>query len=471
MTLLLAAVLLAQQGVDAKIDEFARTLKTDDELAAKLRDVLLAPWGKPSLKEQIATVVADAKKTARDGVVPAYFKEHFDDAGKLRDASKPHAEDLLRGLAMYEADMKELRAVRDAALAKIADEPEHNAKLKKFLATDQGLHLLYFTQLRLLAGRDEARFEKAIMLVLEQIVTPDMEGMLVLRDDIKEKLDVYLEQIDEKVERAKDVEAALAALLPKLSDDGDTGKLKKALAKPGGPAIIALNKDRDRPFSESFSDVDGKLVIKDELAGKLDAVLAAIDEASRKIANVKGPCDRICARMRDERLRALLKSDVLRLELANEVKMDGKTIGSAAGMAEAFDTWSKTIFAEVDGKLVVQDSLIDKVREGVRKAQREAANYTAPSATLKPYAEKLADETLKVFYLSLYGRVRITEILTATADAITFSETQGLEMWIAKHTDQGAIREGSRTTVESLIAKAEKIRKELEKNDINPGDK
>ncbi len=469
MSLLLAAVLLAQ--VDPKIDEFARTLKTDDELATKLRDTLLTAWGKPALKEQIATVIADAKKTARDGVLPAYFKEHFDDAGKLRDASRPHADDLLRGLAIYEADIKELRAVRDAALAKIADEPEHNARIRKFLATDEGLHLLYFTQLRLLTGRDEARIEKAIMLVLEQIVAPDMEGRLVLREDIKDKLDVYLEQIDEKVERSKDIEAALAALLPKLSDDGDTGRLKKALGKPGAAAVIAQKSDRDRALSESFSEVDGKLVLRDELAEKLDTVLAAIDEASRKIANVKGPCDRIGARMKDERLRALLKCDMVRLEIASEVKIEGKTVGAAAGMAEAFDTWSKTIFTETDGKLVVQDGLIDKVRDGVRKAQREAANYTAPSAALKPYADKLADETLKAFYLSLYGRVRMTELLTAKADAIAFSETQGLEMWIAKHTDQGAVREGSRATVEALIAKAEKIRKELEKNDINPGDK
>jgi hypothetical protein len=469
MSLLLAAVLLAQ--VDPKIDEFARTLKTDDELATKLRDTLLTAWGKPALKEQIATLIADAKKTARDGVVPAYFKEHFDDAGKLRDASKPHAEDLLRGMAIYEADIKELKAARDTAVAKIPDEPEHHVKLKKFLATEEGLHLLYFTQLRLLAGRDEARIEKHIMLLLEQIVAPDMQGNLVLREDMKDKVDALLADVNDKFDRAGDVEAAIKALLPKLADDGDTGKLKKALTKPGAAAIIARNGDRDRSVSESFDEVNGKLVLKAELADKLDAVLAAIDEAARKIANIKGPCDRICARLRDEHLRDLLKSDVVRLDLATELKIEGKTIGSAAGMTEAFDTWAKTIFTEADGKLVLQDAHIDKIRDGLRKAQREAANYTAPSATLKPYAEKLADETLKAFYLSLYGRVRMTEILTAKADSITFSETQGLEMWIAKHTDGGAIREASRATVESLIAKAEKIRKELEKNDINPGDK
>ncbi len=117
---------------------------------------------------------------------------------------------------------------------------------------------------------------------------------------------------------------------------------------------------------------------------------------------------------------------------------------------------------------------MEKAQAGVREFTRGLAKYREAGKLVMREAARVADdEPVKKYYQSLYGQTLLTESLKAKIEGMKFADAEGLDLWIKrcfdKDGDAHVIRDSE--ALERLIAKTQKIKEELEKSDINPGDK
>jgi hypothetical protein len=466
MLALLVALAVLQDPVDAKIDDFAKKLPGGE---TALRDTLLSKPGKVALKEALAALAVELRDEARKSIVPDFFKARLDENGRLKDPAL--AERWLKELDVATSDLKELKEKAVEFAAKIADEPAANVQIKKAIQQEGILGILYVTQLRVVMGRDDAKAEQVVMQRLGGFLVPDMEGKLVVREDVKEQLETALTDLEKRRGRVDILAKGLAKFAEGLKDDGINGKIKKAFATPAA-AIAIVFKDKDSEpeallakLDESFAD--GELL--EERTATAEKILTEIDKVARRLEAFRGALDRIAARMKEEKLRELFKHDFVRLALLGDVNA---TAGSARTIAEAFEIWIRTLFVEEDGTFRLNDEARGRVTEGLRKAQVEVNQLKRAMATVSEEAKKIAeDDKAKVYFTSPVGQMLLLDSLKAAADALRISDAQSLEAWIARHFEEGAVRDESRSDLNAIIEKAAKIRKQLENNDIPSGDK
>ena len=466
MLALLVAFVAVQDPLDPKIDEFAKKLPE-----GTLRETLLSKPGKVALKGSLATLAVELRDEARKNILPDFFMTHFDEEGKLREASKELAARWTKDLETATNDLKELKEKAAEFAAKIADEPAANAQIKKAIQQDALLGILYVTQLRVLMGRDDSKAEQVVMQRLGALLVPDMEGKLVIREDMKEQVDIALADLDKRRERVDELAKGLAAFAKGLKDEGITGRIKKAMSH-GASAVAILQKDKDvsiddllAKMEESFSE--GLLL--EEKTENAEKLLAEIEKVARRLDSFRGALDRIGAKVKEERLRELFKHDVIRLALLGEVNAQA---GSAKTMGEAFDLWVRTLFVEEEGTFSLNDEAKGRVPEGLRKAQNEINQLKKAMARVTDEAKKIAEEEkAKAVFTSPVGQTLLLDSLKTASEAIRVSDAKALEAWIARHFDGAEVREDSKSEMETLVEKAAKIRKKLENDDINPGDK
>ncbi len=476
MSMLLAVLVLTQaQGFDTQVDEFARTLR-ESELGTRVREALLSKPGKAALRDQITAATTEAKQAAARDAVPGYFREHFDDAGKVRETSKKHALELLESLATYEQEMKDLREIAAAYHDKVLDDPEVNAKVKRLLKDELGLHVIYMTRLRPLLGRDDGSVEKAVLSALAELFIDDGTGKLVIREEMKERAPELLDQVQRQLGPFDDLHESLTAFAKRIKeDDGINGRLRKALALP--TAAIALRERGAEDGSvvdklrKAFDSKEGKLELLEDKGMEAEALLKQIDEWTRRIDGVRPTFNRVADRVVDDEWRALLKKDAVGLEVIKKLPV---AVGSTKSIHEAFDAWSKTIFAETDGMYSIQEGLMEKVQGGLREFTRGLAKYREAGKLVSREAARVADDVpVKKYFQSLYGQTLLTESLKATIEGMKFTDAQGLDLWIKRCFDKDGDTHVARDAeaLEKLLAKTQQIKEELEKSDINPGDK
>lgn len=465
MIALVLAAVLCQDPLDTKVDDFAKKLPE-----GTLRDTLLSKPGKVALKEALSQLTVQMRDEARKNVVPDFFKAHFDENGALKD--KELGERWLKDLETATSDLKELKEKAAEFAGKIADEPAANAQIKKAIQNDAILGLLYITQLRILMGRDEAKAEQVVMQRLGALLVPDMEGKLVIREDVKEQVDIALSDIEKRHERVQKLSKMLADYAKGLKDEGITGKIKQALGRES-TAIAILQKDKgEADLDEMITKMNASFtdgVLDEDKTENAEKLLAEIDRVARRLDSFRGALDRISAKVKEERLRDLFKHDTIRLALLGEVNAQA---GSAKTIAEAFEAWVRTLFVEEDGSFSLNDEAKGRVTEGLKKAQNELNQLKKAMATVAKEAEKIAeDEKAKAYFTSPVGQVLLLDSLKASADAMRISEAQAFAKWTEKCFDGVDVREEAREHIDALIEKAAKIKKQLENNDINPGDK
>jgi hypothetical protein len=466
MIALLVALTVIQDPLDPKIDEFAKKLPE-----GALRETLLSKPGKVALKESLATLAVELRDQARKNIVPDFFKTHYDDDGRLRKESQELAAKWARDVETASSDLKELKEKAAEFAAKIADEPAANAQIKKALGQDALLGILYVTQLRVLMGRDDAKAEQVVMQRLGALIVSDMEGRLVIREDMKEQVDIALADLEKRRERVDELAKGLAKFAEGLKEEGITGKIKKAFSK-GSSAVAILQKDKDVPIDDLLAKVEESFsdgLLLEEKAENAEKLLAEVEKVARRLDAFRGALDRIGAKMKEERLRELFKHDVIRLALLGEVNAQA---GSAKAIGEAFDLWVRTLFVEEEGSFSLNDEAKGRIAEGLRKAQSEINQLKKAMAVVTEEAKRIAEEEAsKAVFTSPVGQVLLLDSLKTASDSMRVSDAKALEAWIARHFDGTEVREDSTSEIEALIEKSAKIRKKLENNDINPGDK
>jgi hypothetical protein len=476
MSVLLVVLALTQaQDFDAQVDDLARSIRESD-LGARAREALLSKPGKTALRDQITAATTQARRAAANDALPAYFREHFDEKGRTREASKKHVAELLEALGTYEREMKELKELASAYHDRILDDPEVNAKVKRLFKDDTGLHVVYMTQMRPLLGRDDGSVEKAVLSALAELFVDDGTGKLVIREEMRERSPELLDQVQRQLDPFDDLHESLTAFAKRIKeDDGINGRLRKALALP--TAAIALRERGAEDGSvvdklrKAFDSKEGKLELLEDKVMEAETLLKQIDEWTRRIDGVRPTFNRVADRVVDEDWRALLKKDAVGLELIKKLPV---AVGSTKTLRDAFETWTKTLFSESDGRVTIQEGLMEKVQNGLREFTRGLAKYRATSKEVTREAKAVADdEPVKTYYQSLFGQNVLAESLKAKVESMTFTDAQGLDLWIKrcfdKDGDGHVIRDVE--ALEQLVAKTQKIKAELEKSDITPGDK
>jgi hypothetical protein len=238
-------------------------------------------------------------------------------------------------------------------------------------------------------------------------------------------------------------------------------------------AVAILQKDKGEKdldemvskMDESFSD---GLLLEDKTENA-EKLLAEIEKVARRLDSFRGALDRISAKVKEERLRELFKHDTIRLALLGEVNA---MAGSAKTIAEAFDVWVRAAFVEEHGTFSLNDDAKGRVTEGLKKAQNQLGELKKAMALVAKEAERIAeDEKAKAYFTSPVGQVLLIDSLKASADAMRISEAQAFAKWTEKCFEGVDVRDEAREHIDALIEKAAKIKKQLENNDINPGDK
>ncbi len=454
---------LAIQDIDSRIDDVAKTLK-DPAVA----DCLKTRPGKVALKEQLEATAAEARDAAKKTVVADFIKELVDDAGKLRNAAL--AKKLIEDFESARTDLKELRVMADETIAKIAAEGL-SGKVADALKQDERLRAVYLLQIRLLAGRDVAKVEEAIMKKLGGIFVTGADGSLTLREDLAENLGEHLEKLEKQCERADELAKALAKFAGTIKDEGTSGKIKKMLTTPCAAALfLGKNQDLDTDaildhLEEWFSD--GVLIAgKEEDAAKQ---LASFDEGSRRLEAFKAALDRIGGKITDAnsgaRLRKLFTHDVVRISVVKEYAPPGF---GARGLKEAWQAWIALIFDETDGVLRVKESMQAQITEGIKKMNTTIRDIRKGCDAVAAEGRRIDDaEPVKAAFTDPIGQAQIADMLKARAEAITISDAKALELWVAKHFENGVARDGAKAALDALVEKAAKIQKLLEKNDLD----
>ena len=454
---------LAIQDIDSKIDDAAKALK-DPAIA----DCLKSKPGKVALKEQLEATAAEARDAAKKTVIADFVKELVDDTGKLRNAAL--ARKLLEDLESARTDLKELRVLADETIAKIAADGI-SGKVADALKQDERLRAVYLLQIRLLAGRDVAKVEEAILKKLGGVFVTGDDGSLTVREDLKEQLEGHLDTLEKACDRADELAKALAKFAKEVKDEGTSGKLKKMLTTPCAAAIfLEQNHDLDVDkvidhLEECFTD--GVLVTEKEDEAKKQ--LASFDEASRRLEGLKAALDRIGGKITDAnggaRLRKLFKHDVVRIAVVKEYAPQG--VG-ARSLKEAWQAWIAIIFEETDGVLKVKEAMQAQITEGIKKMNATLRDIKKACDTVAAEGKRVDDgEPVKVLFTDPVGQAQLVDLLKARAEAITVSDAKALELWIAKHFDEGAAREGAKADLDALLEKTAKIKKQLEKNDLD----
>jgi hypothetical protein len=474
MIVIVLAAALAQD-IDRQIDDFARKVAHE-----KLRETLLSRHGKPALREQLGSVAAEAREAARKDVLPAYFREHFDDKGRLREGSKKHAEQLIADLKQAEEDLKELREKLAGFVEKVADEPAVNASIKRTLRNEGFVGLLYLAHLRPAMGRDDRKLEEALMKKLGGALVDDGEGGLRVREDVVDKLEEALNKLQDRAERADELARALAEFASKLKEEGITGKLKKALNGSAAAAIVLKQASEAEPtaiIEQMEKACSGDGVLLEEHAEKVGKLLTALTDGQRRVDAFRRVLDRIADRIRADdthaTLKRLMRHDAVRIDIVAEYAP--AELGTAATVGEAWDRLAATIFEESDGVWRVQEAVADKLTEGLAKVGREARSLKQAIDQIGAEAKRVSEaEAVKAVYLSPVGAALLVDGFKSKAENIRVTDEQAFKAWIARHFEEqgGAftVREGSQKTIDALIEKAEKTRKQLENSDI-PTDK
>lgn len=488
MRILLAVIpaLLAGQDadVDSRIDAFAEKIGGVGEPVAQFKKALRTPPGKIVLRDRIEKAAERLRRSAEKDALPNFFRAKFEETGgqyKLRAGEEEWRRRLVDGYATYLEDLGKIAPFVREVAENFADEPEVNARLKRFLSHEAAPHILY-KQFREKSRPDVYTFQKH----LGAIFVMSEDGKFYVGEGSREIAQTYARiggAIVGETERAAGVFKKFAATMASFDDlhkrlkdaAGDplfAGVLLKGAIKPdendldGFPAKLRAAVDEiERNLPEVTRDTPkGRVLLEDKFDG-VEEVLKKYDEVRKKVAPLRDPAREFAGRLRDkdeasETFRKMLHSDVV-LSLIDKV---GENLADPVTILKA--ALEKAVVKE-NGRYRVSPEKEEDVKREMKDPAQTLRKEDAAFKLVSMWGEKVEDPELRKVLTSRYGAL---EVELQVKGMLLVKAYDGLGAWIAEHFEKAgdgyALRPGARAEIEAIVAQVGKLEKEGKKDDL-----
>ncbi len=478
-----------QEDLDRRADQFAGQLVSGtDETVAKLQKVLKTRPGKIVLRDRAEKAAEILRRLAERDALPDYFKARFDEkAGvyRLKAGQEEYRKRLLEDHAAAKADMDRIRPIVKDLVDNLVDEPEINARLKKFLSHPSAVESIYNGEVR-----RKTRPDLYVLLrKLGEVFAQAEDGRFYVPEAKLETGKLYAKVGVTVSETSAETAAWLGKFAEGVAPFDDVHKrlktdaadplfvgilLKKALANLDPNDVdSALARYREAAaelkarIPEVFVETPQGKVLSEKAADTIHEKFAELDKARSKARLLREPARQLASRLRDgdeltADFRKAFQSDVLLALL--DIDVGGEESDAVAIVTARV---KKAVQKRDDGKYQILPEVAEEVGREMKDPAQAQAKEERALRMVSMYGEKMEDPELKAIFTSYFGR---HEVERAAKEALSIQNPDGLKAWIDRHFDPAAggyrLRADSKPEIEAVLAEAEKIEKEAGKKDI-----
>src|SRR4029453_13375673 len=147
LTLAMLVALAPQDDLDGRLDAFGKQIAADgDPLAGRLQKAVGTRPGKIVLRDRIEKSADTLRIQAERDAVPEYFRTRFEDVGgafRLRKGQEDFRRRVVDDYKTSKAEIERIRPVLKEVADNLVDEPEINARLKRWLSHPAPADTLY----------------------------------------------------------------------------------------------------------------------------------------------------------------------------------------------------------------------------------------------------------------------------------------------------------------------------------------
>jgi hypothetical protein len=481
--------LAPQEDLDKRVDQFAgQIVPGTDETAAKFQKVLKTRPGKIVLRDRAEKAAEVMRRLAERDAVPEYFKARFDEKDgvyRLKAGQEEYRKRLLDDHAAARADLERIRPIVKDIADNLVDEPEVNARLKKFLSHPSSLETVYHGDIRRKTRPDIY----VLLRKLGEVFAQGEDGRFYVPDAKRDTGKLYAKVGGTVADTTKDLSAWLAKFAEGVAPFDDVHKrLKKEVADPLFAGMLlkkaldgldpsdvdsALKKYREAAeeikarIPEVFQNTPQGKILVEKHADGIGEKFAELDKARSKARVLREPARELASRLRDgdeltADLRKALQCDALLALL--DIDVGGEESDAVAIVTARI---KQAVEKRPDGKYQVIPAVAEEVANEIKDPAQAQAKEERALRIIAMYGEKMEDPALKAVFTTYFGR---HEVERASKEALTVLNPDGLKSWIDRHFDKASdgyrLRASSKSEIETILAEAEKIQREAGKKDL-----
>jgi len=485
LVLALLAALVPQDDLEGRLDAFAKQLSPgSDPVVARFQKAVATRPGKIVLRDRIEKSAEALRSQSERDAVPEYFRTRFEEIGgawRLRKGQEEFRRRLVEDYRLSRADMDRIRPILKEVSDNLVDEPEINARLKKWLIHPATLDTFYLGNLRqrsrpdiyvilkklgdLFAQTEDGKFyvPDARQDLAEKFCRVGTAMMDATRDvsaqlgAVSEKL-AAIDELHERFKKAGPDPLFACMLLKKAFDNADINDIEPSIQKLRGSTD-----ELARKLPEVFEDTPkGKVLVEKAYDGVTKA-LNSYDQARGKVGALREPGRQLASRMREgdtrtETFRKMLQSDAVLALL--DIDVGGEEADPVKYVQAQI---RKAVDKGADGKYRVRPEVAEEIQNELKDPSREDRGLKIVSM----WGEKLEDAELKEIFTSRYGKFEVERTMK---EALSIRSYDGLKSWIEKHFDKSAggltLKASSKGEIETILAEVDRLEKESKKNDL-----
>jgi hypothetical protein len=489
LTLALLVALVPQDDLDGRLDAFGKQIVPgSDPAVARFQKAVATRPGKIVLRDRIEKSAETLRKESERDAVPEYFRTRFEEVGgalKLRKGQEEFRRHLIEDYKTSKAEIDRIRPMIKEVADNLADTPEINAKLKRYLSHPATVDALYLRDLRQRSRPDIY----VILKKLGELFAQSEDGKFYIPDARQDLAEKFCKVGGAMMDASKDVSAQLGTVCEKLAAFDDLHqRLKKAGPDPLfacmllkksldnadindiEPAIQKLRGSSDelaRKLPEVFEETPkGKVLVEKAVDGVTKA-LDSYDQARVKVGLLRDPGRQLASRMRGtdartEMFRKMLQSDAVLALL--DVNVGGEEADPAKVIAAQV---KKALSKDADGKYRVLPEVAEEVNGEIKDPVRTGEKEDRGLKIVSMWGEKLEDAELREIFTSRYGKFEVERTMK---EALSVRSYDGLKSWIEKHFDKSGsgftLKAASKGEIETILAEVDRLEKESKKNDL-----
>ena len=489
IALALLLSLTPQDDVDGRLDGFGRQIVPGgDPTVVRFQKAVATRPGKIVLRDRIEKSAETLRRESERDAVPEYFRTRFDEVGgafKLRKGQEEFRRRLIEDYKTSKAEIERIRPIVQEVADNLADTPEINAKLKKYLSHPATVDALYLRDLRQRSRPDIY----VILKKLGELFAQSEDGKFYIPDARQDLAEKFCRVGTAMMDATRDVSTQLGAVCEKLAAVDD---LHQRLKKAGSDPLFACMLLKKSIDNADINDIEPSIQklrgSSDELASKLpevfeetpkgkvlvekayEGVTKALDsyEQSRvKVALLREPGRQLASRIREgdpraETFRKMLQSDAVLALL--DVNVGGEEADPAKVIAAQI---RKALSKDADGKYRVLPEVAEEVNGEIKDPVRTAEKEDRGLKIVSMWGEKIEDPELREIFTSRYGKFEVERTMK---EALSIRSYDGLRSWIDRHFDKSAagfaLKAASKGEIETILAEVDRLEKESKKNDL-----
>src|SRR6185503_8368098 len=273
IALALLLSLTPQDDVDGRLDGFGRQIVPGgDPTVVRFQKAVATRPGKIVLRDRIEKSAETLRRESERDAVPEYFRTRLDEVGgafKLRKGQEEFRRRLIEDYKTSKAEIERIRPMVKEVADNMADTPEINAKLKKYLSHPATVDALYLRDLRQRSRPDIY----VILKKLGELFAQSEDGKFYIPDARQDLAEKFCRVGTAMMDATRDVSTQLGAVCEKLAAVDDLHqRLKKAGADPLFACMLLKKSIENADINDIEPAIQKLRGSSDELARKLPEV-------------------------------------------------------------------------------------------------------------------------------------------------------------------------------------------------------